>query len=152
MFDMETFKMVHSELIMWMQYIENDLKLVYATVQEGDFDENMMKLEKANFGKIIKAFQNLDKEKQFACFSDDSYSLLKEIQEMRNYWCHQCYVDFHYYTNQREKTKAYKKVAERLHFDEEKIFVLQQQLENLRVQIVKKYKSGRPQHKTIRLK
>ena len=96
MFDMNTFKMVHSELIMSIQYIEQDLKLVYAAVKGGDIDRNFAELEKMNLGKVICEFRDLDKKTGFAQFSDDSYNLLDEIREIRNYWCHQCYLDFHY--------------------------------------------------------
>lgn len=46
MFDVNTFKMVHSELIMSIQYIEQDLKLVHSAVKGGDLKQNFADLEK----------------------------------------------------------------------------------------------------------
>lgn len=152
MFDMDTFKMVHSELIMSMQYIEQDLKLVYAAVRGGDFDKNMEELQNANFGKVVKEFQKLDQETGIAHFNDESYSLLNEIREIRNYWCHQCYLDFHYYEEPTEHQRAYEIVADRLHYDELRIYNLQQALEKLRKRELKKYINGKLRQRTIKLK
>ena len=49
----DKFKLIHSELIMQVQLIENDLRLIYAAMRKGDFDDNIEILEKANLGKII---------------------------------------------------------------------------------------------------
>ncbi len=143
--------MVHSELIMWMQYIEQDMKLVFAAVSGGDLNENMVDLEKANFGTVIKAFRDLDRSTGFAQFSDESYALLNEIREIRNYWCHQCYLDFHYFTDPKEHAEAYYKVAERLHYDENRVFELQQKLEKLRKRELQKYRKGKQRQRTIKL-
>ena len=63
---MEWFKLVHSELIMFMQYIEQDLKIIYATLKDGKFDDNYKVLADAPLGKIIKEFRELDKKKGFS--------------------------------------------------------------------------------------
>jgi len=47
----EKFKLIHSELIMRVQCIENDLKLIYAGMHSGDFEENLDILEKVNYPK-----------------------------------------------------------------------------------------------------
>ena len=36
----DKFKLIHSELIMQVQLIENDLRLIYASIKTGDFDDN----------------------------------------------------------------------------------------------------------------
>ena len=151
MFDMKTFKMVHSELIMSMQYIEQDLKLIYAAVKGGDFQANFDELDNMNLGSVIKEFQALDNQTGFAQFSNESYDLLNEIREIRNYWCHQCYLDFHYYSDPEEHASAYYKVAERLHYDENRVFALQQKLEKLRKREVQKYNNGKTKPRTIKL-
>ena len=35
------FKLIHSELIMQVQLIENDLRLIYAAMKSGDFEDNL---------------------------------------------------------------------------------------------------------------
>ena len=56
----EKFKLIHSELIMQVQLIENDLRLIYAAMRRGNFDDNVEILEKANLGKIITELKKLD--------------------------------------------------------------------------------------------
>lgn len=46
----DKFKLIHSELIMQVQCIEHDLKLIYAGMCKGDFDKNLDALEKVNLG------------------------------------------------------------------------------------------------------
>lgn len=35
------------------QYIEQDLKVVYATIKDGEFNDNYMILSKVSLGKIL---------------------------------------------------------------------------------------------------
>ena len=55
----DKFKLIHSELIMQVQCIESDLKLIYAGMHSGDFEDNLDMLEKANLGTIIKKLKEL---------------------------------------------------------------------------------------------
>ncbi len=43
--DYDTFKLIHSELIMSVQYIEQDLKLIYSVLKDGKFDDNYSNVE-----------------------------------------------------------------------------------------------------------
>lgn len=137
---MEWFKLVHSELLMFMQYIEQDLKIIYATLKDGRFDDNYEVLADAPLGKIIKEFRELDKEKGFSKIKEKDYELLDEIREIRNYWAHQCYLDFHYIEDPFEKQKVFNEICEDLHVDEERVYELQQHMERLRISVVKKYR------------
>ena len=56
----DKFKLIHSELIMQVQCIEHDLKLIYAGMCKGDFDKNLDALEKVNLGSMIKKVKELD--------------------------------------------------------------------------------------------
>ncbi len=141
MTEMELFKVIHSELIMSMQYIEQDLKIVYATLKDGKFDDNYAVLREAPLGKILKEFRELDKEKGFAKIKESEYQVLEEIREIRNYWAHQCYLDFHYIEDENEHYMAFKKVFEQLRYDEKRVFELQQRMERLRISVVKKYRN-----------
>ncbi len=44
---------------MQVQLIENDLRLIYAAMRKGNFDDNVEILKKANLGKIITELKNL---------------------------------------------------------------------------------------------
>ena len=138
--EMENFKCVHSELLMWMQYIEQDLKIIYATIKDGKFEDNYLVLKEAPLGRILKEFKELDAEKGFAKIKPEEYEVLEEIRERRNYWAHQCYLDFHYIENELEKRKAFDELKKQLSQDEDKIFELQRRIQKLRENVVKKYK------------
>lgn len=138
--DYDTFKLIHSELIMSVQYIEQDLKIIYSTLKKGEFDDNYSFVSNAPMGRMLKEFKELDKELGYSKIKEKDYELLDKIREMRNYWCHRCYIDFHYIEDEKEHYEAFLKVAEQLCHDENCIYELQQKIEKLRNSVVRKYK------------
>lgn len=94
--DRDTFKMIHSELIQQVQGIEYDLKLIYAAMKSGDFDENYEEVKEMSLGSITKELKRLDNSDNMPDLSNKDYETIDRIRHMRNYWCHQCYVDFMY--------------------------------------------------------
>ena len=113
----DQFKLIHSELIMQVQLIENDLRLIYASMKAGVFEDNYDNLEQANLGKIIRALKELDNSDGAPELSDKDYETLNQIREIRNYWCHQCYLDYVYIVDDNAREKKFQKIAERLHQD-----------------------------------
>ena len=113
----DQFKLIHSELIMQVQLIENDLRLIYASMKAGVFEDNYDNLEQANLGKIIRALKELDNSDGAPELSDKDYETLNQIREIRNYWCHQCYLDYIYIVDDNAQEKKFQKIAERLHQD-----------------------------------
>ena len=138
--DRDTFKMIHSELILQVQTIEYDLKLIYAAMKEGDFEENFEELENANMGKIIRELQDLDYSDGHPDLSENDYKLLHEIREIRNYWAHQCYLDFVYIQDDDEREEQFQKIAERLHYDENRTWDLHKKMQALRTKKMKEYR------------
>ena len=136
----DKFKLIHSELIMQVQLIENDLRLIYAAMRKGDFDDNVEILEKANLGKIITELKKLDYSDGNPDLSEKDYKLLNQIREIRNYWCHQCYIDYVYINDDNEREKKFQQIANRLHYDENRTWDLYERIENLRLKILKSYK------------
>ncbi len=135
----DKFKLIHSDLIMQVQCIENDLRIIYAAMKSGDFDDNFDDLEKANLGRIIKELKRLDRSDGHPDLAEDDYELIDQIREIRNYWCHQCYLDFIYVPDYYEREQCFQKIAERLSHDESRTLDLQEKLENLRFQKLKEY-------------
>ena len=78
----DKFKLIHSELIMQVQCIESDLKLIYAGMHSGDFEENLDMLERANLGTVIKKLKELDYSDGHPDLSKQDYALLEQIREM----------------------------------------------------------------------
>ena len=92
--DRNQFKLIHSELIQQVQCVENNLKIIYAAMCKGNFNNNLRSVEKMNLGKIARELEELDNSDDMPEFSEEEYNTIDEIREIRNYWCHQCYLDF----------------------------------------------------------
>lgn len=141
--DYDTFKLIHSELIMSVQYIEQDLKLIYSILKDGEFYNNYSDVENFPLGKLLKSFHEMDQELGYSKFKEKDYDLLNQIRELRNYWCHQCYIDFHYIEDPQAHEKAFQKVAAKLRGDELRVYELQQKIEKLRKSVEKKHRHRR---------
>lgn len=136
--DKKEFLMMHSELIQYMQCIEYDLRAIYASMHIGDFEENYAELSKGNMNEIKKKLRKLDKSDGKPDLSEMDYELIDEIRNIRNYWCHQCYLDFVYLDGEK-RDREFQKIAKRLSRDKERALELHQKIEKLRLQLVKKY-------------
>ena len=136
----DTFKLIHSELIMSVQYIEQDLKLIYSILKSGKFYDNYSDVENAPLGKLLKSLQELEQELGYSKIKEQDYDLLNQIREIRNCWCHQCYIDFHYIEDPQEHDKAFQTMANRLHEDELRVYDLQQKIEKLRKSVERKHR------------
>lgn len=146
--DYNTFKLIHSELIMSVQYIEQDLKLIYSILKSGNFYDNYSNVENAPLGKLLKSFRELDQELGYSKLKEKDYELLNQIREIRNYWCHQCYIDFHYIEEPQAHEDAFQKVAAKLHEEELRVYNLQQKIEKIRKSVEKKYSHKKEYNRT----
>lgn len=135
----DKFKLIHSELIMQVQCIEYDLRLIYAAMKAGDFDDNIGDLEKANLGRIIKELKELDRSDGHPDLSEFDYDLIDQIREIRNYWCHQCYLDYIYIQDNYKRERCFQEIANRLSRDENRTWDLHEKLEKLRFQKLEEY-------------
>ena len=138
--DRDLFKLIHSELIQQVQCIENNLKIIYAAMCKGNFNNNLKSIEKVNLGKIARKLEELDNSVDMPELSEEEYNTIDEIREIRNYWCHQCYLDFIYIKNNYEREQAFQKVATKLHYDEYRTNDLFKKTEEMRLIIMKKYR------------
>ena len=97
------------ELIKACQCIEHDIKLIYAGMIAGSFDDNWEKLKNKTLGQAVLELQELDNSDGQPYFSKSDYDLLKEITQKRNYWVHQGFIDYVYdrskFNNQYQRLK-----------------------------------------------
>lgn len=139
--DRDTFKIIHSELIQQVKCIEYNLRRTYAAMCEGDFEDNFRKLEKSNLGKIARELENLDYSDDCPELAEEDYDLIDDIREIRNYWCHQCYIDYIYINDDRERERKFQKIARRLQQDENRTYDLSVKSEKIFFSIWNKYRS-----------
>lgn len=70
------------------------------------------------FCGIISLLKKLDYSDGNPDLSEKDCKLLNQIREIRNYWCHQCYIDYVYINDDNEREKKFQQIANRLHYDE----------------------------------
>lgn len=136
----DNYKYLLGETIINYQLIENDLKMIYAGMSSGDFNDNIDYANK-NFhglGQIINALQKLDNSDNKPYFSKEDYKILKNLARDRNYYCHQCAIDFGYIQNFINSTE-YKKNYSKLQSVNTEIKRMQKLTEDFRFEILKKY-------------
>ncbi len=136
----DEFKLIHSELIMQVQMIENDLRMIYAGIKPGDFEDNYDLIDRAGLGVILRELKRADEIDGKPDLTDSDYELIDRIREIRNYWCHQCYLDFVYIQDDGEREERFQEIAARLKEDEAKTWALHKRLEKLRLGKLKEYK------------
>lgn len=136
----DTFKMIHSELIQQVQCIEHDLKVMYAAMKRGNFQSHIEAMSRANLGKIARELEALDYSDDFPELSERDYEVIDEIRDIRNYWCHQCYIDFVYIADDYQRERKFQDIAQRLHYDENRTYALMQKIEKMKLYILDKYR------------
>ena len=138
--DLNQFKLIHSELIQQVQCVENDLKLIYAAMRKGQFSDNFKCVQNMNLGKIARKLEELDNSDNMPEFSVEYYNTIDEIRGIRNYWCHQCYLDFIYIENVYERERTFQKVVNKLYRDKRRTYDLFRKTEKMRLTIMKRYR------------
>lgn len=132
--DFNDFKILHSEVIMYCQLIENDLKWIYSNMKEGNPEENFNSLSTNSLGNTISMLKNLDNSDRRPLLTSADYNFLKQMKDKRNYWCHQAYIDFSY-INDFTYSNEYKNVCSKLRKDYEKFKALQNVLEQIKLKM-----------------
>ena len=130
----DQFKVLHSEIIEYFQCIEYDLKRIYAgmsTDDYDDFDDAMDMLENSNLGNTFRKLRKLDHSDGDPWLSESDYEQLNRIRELRNYWVHQCYLDYVYISDNYQQERKFQHILNRLTNDHNRVFNLHQKLENL---------------------
>ena len=98
---------------------------------KGDFDKNLDALEKVNLGSMIKKVKELDYSDGHPDLTKRDYMLLEKIREIRNYWCHQCFIDYVYIPDDSARERKFQEIAKRLSEDENQTWELHQHLQQL---------------------
>ena len=125
----DRFKILHSEIMMYFQCIEFDLKRIYSGMSSGDFDDVMDMLETSNLGNTIRMLKSLDESDGDPWLTKDDFEQLNRIREIRNYWVHQCYLDFIYIDDDWQRQSKKQRILNRLINEHRQIEKLHYKLE-----------------------
>lgn len=138
--DRDTFKLIHSELIQQVQCTEFNLKRTYAAMKNGDFNDNFNDLKNSNLGVIARKLKDLDYSDNLPEFTEEEYKTIDDIRKIRNYWCHQCYLDYIYIQNDNEREIRFQEIANKLHYDELRTYDLFKKTESMYKYVFEKYR------------
>lgn len=89
------FRVKHSEVIEYYQYIEMRLRFICSAIISDDLQEWFSRLgdyDADPMGKLIKTLRELQKEKNCEWLSPEDFESLDEIRKSRNYWSHECFI------------------------------------------------------------
>ena len=136
--NIDGFNRIVGETIFNCQRIENDIKYIYAGMLQGDFAENKYEIKKETLGTVLIALEELDNSDGHPYLSSDEYKLLKNITRMRNWLVHQAYTNF-VYASEDELEKEFNKCYAKLKDFNEKMEILGDQVERVRLEVLKYY-------------
>ena len=102
----DEFKYYIGDVILYSQTIEHDCKYIYALMVDGDFKKNYDEIKRETLGNIVTMLERLDFSDDNPYISADSYSFLKKVVSIRNYWVHQGFIEFVYSDNRFKFGKA----------------------------------------------
>ncbi len=126
----QQFRTKYSEIMEDFQCIEYDLKRIYSAMSADDFDDNMDMLEFSNMGKTLNWLEEMDNSDGKPFLSEAEYDTLHAIRELRNYWAHQCFLDWVYCQSDIERQSKLQRVFNRLCNEANRVSKLQKKLES----------------------
>ena len=117
------FRVLHSEVIEYYQYIEMHLKGVCAALladEERDWFARLDDYETDPLGKLLLTIKTHQVEKDLFLFSSDDFNALVRLRQSRNYWVHQCFAGDNGSTHvifDKNNNVRYSKDAQRINAD-----------------------------------
>lgn len=97
----DEFRKYHSMIIEEFQWLEWTLKNIYANLIDGHYPECFDEVAEKPLGKLIGKLQDIENRNHTKFLDKEDYEDLKKVRDMRNYWCHQCYIDGNSYLEQK---------------------------------------------------
>ena len=136
----DKYKYILGETIVLYQFLENDLKIIFAGILKGNFYKNIeyVRSEYKGLGQVIKALEELDNSDSSPYFSKETYILLNKLARQRNYYCHQCCVDFAYNPDFKNSSE-FRESLEKLIDTNNSIKYVQPQIEEHKTNVLNRF-------------
>lgn len=135
---LDRFNALVGDTLMYCQRVEHDVKIIYAAMLKGDFNQNLSLVAAETLGTVVTALKKLDKSDSRPTFSHGDFAVLKEIKNVRNWLCHRCYVDFLYLDGRAFEDKLCESFDYLFAFNR-KLKCLSAAVEKVRFDMLKKY-------------
>ena len=136
--DQRNFNALLAETVMQCQRIEHDIKIIYAAMKNGDFDDNYDRVEKSPLGDVLTELERLDNSDGRPYLHHDDYRLLNQIRTVRNWLVHQSYADFMYSTG-AERANNFERACRKLEDFHSRMRTLGNAVECVRLDCIKRY-------------
>lgn len=136
----DKYKYILGETIVLYQFLENDLKIIFAGILKGNFYKNIeyVRSEYKGLGQVVKALEELDNSDSSPYFSKETYVVLNKLARQRNYYCHQCCVDFAYNPDFKNSIE-FKESLEKLIDTNNSIKYVQPQIEEHKTNVLNRF-------------
>ncbi|MBQ8356971.1 MAG: hypothetical protein IJX39_04085 [Clostridia bacterium] len=139
MMTLEEFHLQVGETVMHCQHIEEEIKMIYAALRKGDFDQNYETVRRKPLGDMLIELQALDRSDHDPYILKEDYDYLFRMKNVRNHWCHQAYANF-LYVKDFLHSPEYERECRFLQQDRVRLCNLAHALERSRLRAVKLYK------------
>lgn len=113
------FRVNHSTIIEYYQYIEMHLKVICAALlsdEERNWYQRLNDYESDPLGKLIKKIKKTQRQNEREVLTPEDLTALKNIQVARNYWAHQCFGALDHVTFKNDTVKK-QEYADRIETD-----------------------------------
>lgn len=104
----DEFRIKHSKIIEQYQLIEWHLEGIFGLLEFGDFDELTHRVENDAMGELIRKVRFLIKENKIDYLTKEDFSILDNIRDDRNFWCHNNFLDI------QENREVFNKQTQRI--------------------------------------
>ena len=129
------------EVVMRCQHIEEEVKMIYAILAKGDFDDNYEAVQRDSLGQVLISLRELDESDGRPFISSGDYDFLLRMKNKRNHWCHEAYVNF-IYIDDFASSAAYKRECKQLGEDRDQLERVAERLENARFKAFEIYRGN----------
>ncbi len=132
---LEQFHQTIGEILMYCQCIEENIKRIYAHMQQGHYQLNRMRIEdeKMTLGQVITAMKALDETRPERFFSERDYDYLFKVTRTRNEYAHNVYVHFCYLSDQDAFDQSYDRCVDEMMKDKNWLYALYEAVEDARL-------------------
>ena len=136
MFSENNFNLLLGKTITLCQQIENDVKIMYASMLEGNFDKNLEYISEETLGHVLTELERLDNSDRKPFLSREDYDLLFMLNDLRVYWVHKGSLPF-CYAGKLKYRKKLKQQYERLQENYDTFYNLSKEVSDIKYKMLK---------------
>lgn len=132
------YKYLLGETIIVYQLIEHDLRSIAALSIQGEYHSNLARIsfDYKSMGQVVSLLSDMDKKRSNPLLNESDYKILSALVRKRNYYCHQCAIDF-IYESDFDCSDEFKSAIEELSLDHKRMLEMQTKIENIKILLAK---------------